>query len=107
MFTCDIDCGGLGTPNIHYAPKKSEVENATPMLFIDDSTFGACRVDVGARLEPGYLLEVGMMLPLLTASSLDHPSLHVVAPRKPGFEGLSTQRHVSATAAHSRSCRST
>ena len=34
---------------------------------------------------PGYFLEVEKMLPLLTASSPDHPSFHVVAPSLPGF----------------------
>ncbi len=34
---------------------------------------------------PGHFLEVRKILPLLTATSPDHPSFHVVAPSLPGF----------------------
>ena len=41
--------------------------------------------DAGVLTGPGHFLEVEKMLPLLTASSPDHPSFHVVAPSLPGF----------------------
>ena len=41
--------------------------------------------NVGVLIGPGHFLEVEKMLPLLTASSPDHPSFHVVAPSLPGF----------------------
>jgi hypothetical protein len=34
---------------------------------------------------PGHFLEVEKMLPLLTSSSAEYPSFHVVAPSLPGF----------------------
>ena len=43
-------------------------------------------------LGPGHFLEVRKILPLLTASSADHPSFHVVALSLPGF-GFSEAPH--------------
>jgi hypothetical protein len=34
---------------------------------------------------PGHFLEVEKILPLLTSSSAEYPSFHVVAPSLPGF----------------------
>ncbi|KZT09096.1 alpha/beta-hydrolase [Laetiporus sulphureus 93-53] len=71
QFTRNIIVDGFGTLNIHYAHQKSSTENAIPLLFIHGW--------------PGHFLEVGKMLPLLTAASPDHPSFHVVALSLPGF----------------------
>ncbi|KAI0718270.1 alpha/beta-hydrolase [Cerioporus squamosus] len=71
MFTRDIDVEGFGTLNVHYVHQRSEVENAIPLLFVHGW--------------PGHFLEVRKILPLLTATSPDHPSFHVVAPSLPGF----------------------
>ncbi|KIK93815.1 hypothetical protein PAXRUDRAFT_828591 [Paxillus rubicundulus Ve08.2h10] len=84
MFTRNIDVDSFGTLNIHYVHKKSDIADAIPLLFCHgwpDSFFG-----------------VRKLLPLLTASSPEHPSFHVVAfslpgygfseaPRKQGFKG--------------------
>ncbi|KAI9058746.1 alpha/beta-hydrolase [Trametes sanguinea] len=71
MFTRDIDVDGFGTLNIHYVHQKSALKNAVPLLFVHGW--------------PGHFLEVRKMLPLLTAASPEHPSLHVVAVSLPGF----------------------
>ncbi|KIJ65505.1 hypothetical protein HYDPIDRAFT_110600 [Hydnomerulius pinastri MD-312] len=84
MFTRDIDVDGFGTLNIHYVHKKSDVVDAVPLFFCHGW--------------PGSFYEVRKLLPLLTASSPEHPSFHVVAlslpgygfseaPRKQGFAG--------------------
>ncbi|KAF9233470.1 Alpha/Beta hydrolase protein [Melanogaster broomeanus] len=85
MFTRDIDVDGFGSLNIHYVHKKSEVVDAIPLLFCHGW--------------PGSFYEVRKLLPLLTATSPEHPSFHVVAlslpgygfseaPRKQGFKGV-------------------
>ncbi|KAH9942182.1 alpha/beta-hydrolase [Epithele typhae] len=71
MFTRDIEVEGFGTLNLHYIHRKSDVKNAIPLLFVHGW--------------PGHFLEVEKMLPILTGSSPDLPSFHVVAPSLPGF----------------------
>ncbi|EIN09296.1 alpha/beta-hydrolase [Punctularia strigosozonata HHB-11173 SS5] len=71
MFTRDIDVDGFGTLNIHYIHQKSEVKGAIPLLFVHGW--------------PGHFLEPAKLLPLLTASSPDHPSFHVVSLGLPGY----------------------
>ncbi|OJT13851.1 hypothetical protein TRAPUB_9621 [Trametes pubescens] len=84
IFTRDIDVDGFGTLNIHYVHQKSEVKDAIPLLWVHGW--------------PGHFLEGRKLLPLLTSSSPDYPSFHVVmislpgfgfseAPKKPGFAG--------------------
>ncbi len=38
QFTRDIDVEGFGVLNIHYVHKKSEVEGAVPLLFVQGCT---------------------------------------------------------------------
>ncbi|KAI0326532.1 alpha/beta-hydrolase [Cubamyces sp. BRFM 1775] len=71
QFTRDIEVEGFGTLNIHYVHQRSDVEDAVPLLFIHGW--------------PGHFLEVRKLLPLLTKSSPDHPSFHVVTFSLPGF----------------------
>ncbi|KDQ64768.1 hypothetical protein JAAARDRAFT_28408 [Jaapia argillacea MUCL 33604] len=71
QFTTDIQVNGFGSLNIHYVHKRSEVEGAIPLLFVHGW--------------PGSSLEVRKILPLLTSSSPDHASFHVVAVGLPGF----------------------
>jgi len=71
MFTRDIDVDGFGTLNIHYVHKKSDVADAIPLFFCHGW--------------PGSFYEVRKLLPLLTASSPEHPSFHVVAFSLPGY----------------------
>ncbi|KAH0836781.1 Alpha/Beta hydrolase protein [Lanmaoa asiatica] len=71
MFTRDIDVDDFGTLNIHYVHKKSSVTNAIPLLYCHGW--------------PGTFQEARKLLPLLTASSPDHPSFHVVALSLPGY----------------------
>ncbi|KAK0196301.1 Alpha/Beta hydrolase protein [Armillaria mellea] len=71
QFTRDIHVEGFGGLNIHYVHKKSEAEGAVPLLFVHGW--------------PGNFLEVRKILPLLTASSPEHPSFHVVALSLPGY----------------------
>ncbi|KAH7891016.1 Alpha/Beta hydrolase protein [Phlebopus sp. FC_14] len=84
MFTRDIDVDDFGTLNIHYVHKKSDVTDAIPLLFVHGW--------------PGSFYEARKIIPLLTASTPEHPSFHVVAlslpgygfseaPRKQGFAG--------------------
>ncbi|KAF5382510.1 hypothetical protein D9615_003064 [Tricholomella constricta] len=71
QFTRDIDVEGFGTLNIHYVHKKSEVDNAIPLLFVHGW--------------PGSFIEVRKILPLLVEPSQDHPSFHVVTYSLPGY----------------------
>ncbi|KAF9468671.1 Alpha/Beta hydrolase protein [Collybia nuda] len=71
QYTKNIEVEGFGTLNIHYVHKRSEVEGALPLLFVHGW--------------PGSFVEVRKILPLLVASSTDHPSFHVVALSLPGF----------------------
>ncbi|KAK0435514.1 Alpha/Beta hydrolase protein [Armillaria borealis] len=71
QFTRDIDVEDFGVLNIHYVHKKSEVEGAVPLLFVHGW--------------PGSFIEVRKILPLLTASSPEYPSFHVVALSLPGY----------------------
>jgi hypothetical protein len=43
------------------------------------------KTDVLTTTGPGHFLEVEKILPLLTSSSAEHPSFHVVAPSLPGY----------------------
>ncbi|TFK82696.1 alpha/beta-hydrolase [Polyporus arcularius HHB13444] len=69
--TRDIEVEGFGILNMHYVHHRSDVDDAIPLLFVHGW--------------PGHFLEVRKILPLLTATSPDHPSFHVVAPSLPGF----------------------
>ncbi|THU97599.1 alpha/beta-hydrolase, partial [Dendrothele bispora CBS 962.96] len=74
QFTRDIEVsGGHGRINIHYVHKRSEVENAIPLLFVHGW--------------PGSFIEVRKILPLLVQASSDgkFPSFHVVAFSLPGY----------------------
>ncbi|KAK0462774.1 Alpha/Beta hydrolase protein [Armillaria novae-zelandiae] len=71
QFTRDIEVDGFGVLNIHYVHKKSDVEAAVPLLFVHGW--------------PGSFIEARKILPLLTASSSEHPSFHVVALSLPGY----------------------
>ncbi|KAF4574429.1 hypothetical protein EYR40_005847 [Pleurotus pulmonarius] len=71
QFTRDIDVEGFGTLNIHYVHQRSQVEDAIPLLFVHGW--------------PGSFIEARKILPLLVASSPDHPSFHVVALSLPGY----------------------
>ncbi|KAI0259491.1 Alpha/Beta hydrolase protein [Gloeopeniophorella convolvens] len=71
MFTRNIEVEGYGSLNVQYVHKRSTVEGAIPLLFVHGW--------------PGSFIEVTKLLPLLTASSPDHPSFHVVAPSLPGY----------------------
>ncbi|KAI0773251.1 alpha/beta-hydrolase [Trametes elegans] len=78
MFIRDIEVEGFGTLNIHYVHLKSEVVNAIPLLLVHGW--------------PGHFLEEKKLFPLLTSSSSEHPSFHVVALSLPGF-GFSEAAH--------------
>ncbi|KIM78507.1 hypothetical protein PILCRDRAFT_824411 [Piloderma croceum F 1598] len=71
QFTRDIEVDGFGCLNIHYVHQKSQTVDAIPLLFVHGW--------------PGSFLEVHKILPLLTATSQDHPSFHVVAISLPGY----------------------
>jgi len=75
QYTKDLDVDGVGTLNIHYIHKKSEVDRAIPLLFIHGW--------------PGSFIEARKLIPLLAKASPDHPSFHVVAYSLPG-SGFST-----------------
>ncbi|KAI9464666.1 Alpha/Beta hydrolase protein [Boletus coccyginus] len=86
MFTRDIDVDDFGALNIHYVHKKSAVTNAIPLLYCHGW--------------PGSFLEVRKLLPLLTASSPDHPSFHVVALGLPGYGFSEAPRKQGFTIKH-------
>ncbi|THH14876.1 hypothetical protein EW146_g5528 [Bondarzewia mesenterica] len=71
MFTRDVEIDGFGALNVHFVHQKSEVEGAIPLLFVHGW--------------PGNFIEVRKVLPLLTSSSADQPSFHVVALSLPGY----------------------
>ena len=59
-----------------------------PCSFATDVSEFVCyvfRIHSTKVLGPGSFYEVQKLLPLLTASSPDHPSFHVVAPSLPGY----------------------
>ncbi|KAG1848773.1 Alpha/Beta hydrolase protein [Suillus subalutaceus] len=79
MFTRDIDVDGFGALNFIMFTRRAKL--LTP--------FRCCfATDVG----PGSFFEVIRILPLLTASTAEHPSFHVVALSLPGF-GFSEAPH--------------
>lgn len=88
MFTRDVDVDDFGTLNIHYVHKKSTVTNAIPLLYCHGCMYTllthVSRI-ITERLGPGTFHEVRKLLPLLTASSPDRPSFHVVALSLPGY----------------------
>jgi pimeloyl-ACP methyl ester carboxylesterase len=71
QFVRDIEVEGFGTLNIHYVHKKSESSDAIPLLFVHGW--------------PGSFLEAQKIIPLLTATSPEHPSFHVIAISLPGY----------------------
>ncbi|EIW80956.1 alpha beta-hydrolase [Coniophora puteana RWD-64-598 SS2] len=71
QFTRDIAIDGFGSLNIHYVHKKSDCPDAIPLLFVHGW--------------PGSFIEVRKILPLLTETSPEHPSFHVVAFSLPGY----------------------
>ncbi|PBK97920.1 alpha/beta-hydrolase [Armillaria gallica] len=87
QFTRDIQVQGHGVLNIHYVHQKSPIADAIPLLFMHGW--------------PGSFIEVRKILPLLTASSPDYPSFHVVALSLPGYgfsqatkkQGFKTGQH--------------
>jgi len=79
QFTRDIQVEGHGTLNIHYVHRKSATVDAVPLLFVHGW--------------PGSFLEIRKILPLLTASSPEHPSFHVVALSLPGFGFSEAAKH--------------
>jgi hypothetical protein len=107
QFTRDIDVDGHGTLNIHYVHQKSDVVDAIPLLFVHGCMHthqGSKYIGNADRLSisgPGSLFEVRKILPLLTATSTDHPSFHVVALSLPGYgfseapskKGFGTQQY--------------
>ncbi|KAK0435547.1 Alpha/Beta hydrolase protein [Armillaria borealis] len=90
QFTRDIEVEGFGVLNIHYVHKKSDVESAIPLLFVHGCTphpgiWFADVINLYFVAGPGSFIEVRKILPLLTASSPEHPSFHVVALSLPGY----------------------
>ncbi|OCH86439.1 alpha/beta-hydrolase [Obba rivulosa] len=71
QFTRNIEVEGFGSLSVHYAHAKSHCDNAIPLLFLHGW--------------PGHFMEARKIIPLLTSSSPEHPSFHVVAPSLPGF----------------------
>ncbi|KAJ7644656.1 Alpha/Beta hydrolase protein [Roridomyces roridus] len=71
QFTRDVEVEGHGTLNIHYIHKKSETKGAIPLLFVHGW--------------PGCFYEGRKLVPILTQTSPDHPSFHVVMVSLPGF----------------------
>ncbi|EMD39672.1 hypothetical protein CERSUDRAFT_81053 [Gelatoporia subvermispora B] len=71
QFTRDIEVDGFGTLNIHYVHQRSNVEDSIPLLFIHGW--------------PGHFMEAKKLIPLLTSTSPDHPTFHVVAISLPGY----------------------
>ncbi|KAH9974906.1 alpha/beta-hydrolase [Lactifluus volemus] len=71
MFTRSIEVEGFGELNVHYVHQRSRVNGAIPLLFVHGW--------------PGSFIEVTKVLPLLTGSSPEYPSFHVVAPSIPGY----------------------
>ncbi|KAH9484409.1 Putative epoxide hydrolase [Psilocybe cubensis] len=71
QFQGSIDVEGFGSLKVHFVHKKSEVENAIPLLFVHGW--------------PGSFVEVRKILPLLTQEIAGQPSFHVVAFSLPGY----------------------
>ncbi|KAN0088173.1 alpha beta-hydrolase [Tylopilus felleus] len=89
MFTRDINVDDFGTLDIHYVHTKSTVTNAMPLLYCHGCMYPSLTCPsrfLYERLGPGTFYEARKMIPLLTASSRDHPSFHVVALSLPGYE---------------------
>lgn len=89
QFMRPIEVDGFGTFTTHYVHKKSEKENAIPLLFLHGcECASAClsrEVD-GSTTGPGHFAEVQKILPLLTSPvEVEAPAFHVVAPSLPGF----------------------
>ncbi|EIM87325.1 epoxide hydrolase [Stereum hirsutum FP-91666 SS1] len=78
MFTMGVQVEGHGVLDVHYVHGRSKVVDAVPLLFVHGW--------------PGSFIEAKKILPLLTESSPDHPSFHVVAIGLPGF-GFSEGPH--------------
>lgn len=89
QFTRDIDVDGHGTLNIHYVHKKSEAKDAIPLFFAHGCEYShkdlAGNVDTEMTAGPGHFMEASKLIPLLTSTSGDKPSFHVVVYSLPGF----------------------
>ncbi|KAB5513135.1 Alpha/Beta hydrolase protein [Coniochaeta sp. 2T2.1] len=70
-FTTTISVDGFGDLDIHFVHQKSPNPKSIPLLFCHGW--------------PGSFLEVVKILPLLTNSSGNSPTFHVVAPSLPNF----------------------
>lgn len=108
QFTRDIEVSGHGILSIHYVHKQSEIKNAIPLLFVHGCLFLFQSGSLIIRfLGPGSFIEVQKILPLLTATSDEHPSFHVVALSLPGYgfsEAPHKQGFIGAQYAEVRSC---
>lgn len=71
QFTTSVSVDGFGDILIHFVHKRADEDKSIPLLFCHGW--------------PGSFHEVTKILPLLTASSSDGPSFHVVAPSLPNF----------------------
>jgi pimeloyl-ACP methyl ester carboxylesterase len=72
QFVTDIQCEGFEPLEIHFVHKRSNVENAIPLLFIHGW--------------PGNFLEVTKILkPLTERDGVSTPAFHIVAPSLPNF----------------------
>jgi Epoxide hydrolase N terminus len=90
MFTRSIEVEGFGELNVHYVHQRSPVKGAIPLLFVHGCTSPASipsptYLTIRLNAGPGSFIEVTKVLPLLTGSSPEYPSFHVVAPSVPGF----------------------
>ena len=89
QFTRDIEVDGFGSLNIHYVHQKSQAADAIPLLFVHGCEYSFCHNPSTAESRnlqgPGSFLEVRKILPLLTATSPEHPSFNVVAMSLPGY----------------------
>ncbi len=115
QFTRDIQVQGHGALNIHYVHQKSPIVDAIPLLFMHgcacSSLMHRTRL-ITLSVGPGSFIEVRKILPLLTASSPDYPSFHVVALSLPGYgfsqatkkQGFKTGQHAEVNMMSSRCC---
>ncbi|KAH7324772.1 Alpha/Beta hydrolase protein [Stachybotrys elegans] len=70
-YTTTVDIEGHEELRLHFVHQRSDKPNSIPLLFCHGW--------------PGSFIEVVKLLPLLTTSSDDEPSFHVVAPSLPNF----------------------
>jgi hypothetical protein len=79
QFTTEIDVEKFGRYKIHYVHKKSDSEQAIPLLFLHSW--------------PGGFFEVSKLLPYLNNSD-NEPAFHVIAPSLVDFGFSSGSEHV-------------